>query len=84
MTSSRELKKADFKNFSQQNLVDLKFIPLKTSFDFLNEVDLIINASSLGMINQQKLDIDISNAASLFISLTNLLLVDNLFGSLSI
>ena len=53
---------ADFKNFSQQNLVDLKFIPLKTSFDFLNEVDLIINASSLGMINQQKLDIDISNA----------------------
>jgi shikimate dehydrogenase len=53
---------ADFKDFSQQNLVDLKFIPLKTSFDFLNEVDLIINASSLGMINQQKLDIDISNA----------------------
>jgi shikimate dehydrogenase len=53
---------ADFKNFSQQNLVDLKFIPLKTSFDFLNEVDLIINASSLGMINQQKLDIDISDA----------------------
>ena len=31
-------------------------------FDFLNEIDLIINGTSLGMINQQKLDIDISNA----------------------
>jgi shikimate dehydrogenase len=53
---------ADFKNFSQQNLVELEFIPLKTKFDFLNEIDLIINSTSLGMINQQKLDIDISNA----------------------
>ena len=53
---------ADFKNFSQQNLVELKFIPLKTKFDFLNEIDLIINGTSLGMVNQQKLDIDISNA----------------------
>ena len=53
---------ADFKNFSQQNSVELEFIPLKTQFDFLNEIDLIINGTSLGMINQQKLDIDISNA----------------------
>ena len=53
---------ADFKNFSQQNLVELEFVPLKTKFDFLNEIDLIINGTSLGMINQQKLDIDISNA----------------------
>jgi shikimate dehydrogenase len=53
---------ADFKNFSQQNLVELEFTPLKTQFDFLNEIDLIINGTSLGMINQQKLDIDISNA----------------------
>ena len=53
---------ADFKNFSQQNLVELEFVPLKTQFDFLNEIDLIINGTSLGMINQQKLDIDISNA----------------------
>jgi shikimate dehydrogenase len=53
---------ADFKNFSQQNLVELEFIALKTKFDFLNEIDLIINSTSLGMINQQKLDIDISNA----------------------
>jgi shikimate dehydrogenase len=53
---------ADFKNFSQQNLVELEFVALKTQFDFLNEIDLIINGTSLGMINQQKLDIDISNA----------------------
>ena len=53
---------ADFKNFSQQNLVELEFVPLKTKFDFLNEIDLIINGTSLGMVNQQKLDIDISNA----------------------
>ncbi len=53
---------ADFKNFSQQNLVELEFVPLKTKFDFLNEIDLIINGTSLGMIHQQKLDIDISNA----------------------
>lgn len=53
---------ADFKNFSQQNLVELEFVPLKTQFDFLNEIDLIINGTSLGMINQQKLDIDIANA----------------------
>ncbi len=53
---------ADFKNFSQQNLVELEFVPLKTKFDFLNEIDLIINGTSLGMINQQKLDIDIYNA----------------------
>lgn len=53
---------ADFKNFSQQNSVELEFTPLKTTFDFLNEIDLIINSTSLGMINQPKLDIDISNA----------------------
>jgi len=52
----------DFKNFSQQNLVELEFVPLKKNFDFLPEIDLIINSTSLGMINQSKLDIDISNA----------------------
>jgi shikimate dehydrogenase len=35
---------------------------LKKNFDFLPEIDLIINSTSLGMINQSKLDIDISNA----------------------
>ena len=53
---------ADFKDFSQQNSVELEFTPLKTTFDFLNQIDLIINSTSLGMINQPKLDIDISNA----------------------
>jgi shikimate dehydrogenase len=53
---------ADFKKFSQQNSVELKFIPLLSKFNFLNEIDLIINGTSLGMVNQQKLDIDISNA----------------------
>lgn len=52
----------DFKNFSQQNLVELEFVTLKKNFDFLPEIDLIINSTSLGMINQSKLDIDISNA----------------------
>ena len=52
----------DFKNFSQQNLVELEFVPLKKNFEFLSEIDLIINSTSLGMINQSKLDIDISNA----------------------
>ena len=52
----------DFKNFSQQNLVELEFVHLKKNFDFLPEIDLIINSTSLGMINQSKLDIDISNA----------------------
>ncbi len=52
----------DFKNFSQQNLVELEFVALKKNFDFLPEIDLIINSTSLGMINQSKLDIDISNA----------------------
>jgi shikimate dehydrogenase len=52
----------DFKNFSQQNFVELEFVPLKKNFDFLPEIDLIINSTSLGMINQSKLDIDISNA----------------------
>ena len=52
----------DFKNFSQQNLVELEFVPLKKNFEFLSEIDLIINSTSLGMINQSKLDIDISNS----------------------
>ena len=52
----------DFKNFSKESSVELEFIELKTKFDFLNEIDLIINTTSLGMINQPKLDIDISNA----------------------
>ena len=52
----------DFKNFSQENSVDLEFVELKTKFDFLNDIDLIVNSTSLGMINQPKLDIDISNA----------------------
>ena len=52
----------DFKNFSQENSVELEFVELKRKFDFLSEVDLIINTTSLGMINQPKLDIDISNA----------------------
>ena len=53
---------ADFKNFSQQNSVELEYVALKSQFNFLNEIDLIINGTSLGMVNQQKLDIDISNA----------------------
>ena len=52
----------DFKNFSQENSVELEFVELKRKFDFLSEIDLIINTTSLGMINQPKLDIDISNA----------------------
>ncbi len=52
----------DFKNFSQQNLVELEFVALKKNFDFLPQIDLIINSTALGMINQSKLDIDISNA----------------------
>jgi len=53
---------ADLKFFSQQNMAELEFIPLKNNFDFLNEIDLIINSTSLGMTNQPKLDFDISNA----------------------
>ena len=43
-------------------IFELEFVELKRKFDFLSEIDLIINTTSLGMINQPKLDIDISNA----------------------
>ena len=50
-----------FQNFARQNHVELIAVELKNQYDFFNQIDLIINTSSLGMQGCEPLDINLEN-----------------------
>ncbi|MBM3589958.1 MAG: shikimate dehydrogenase, partial [Alphaproteobacteria bacterium] len=65
--ANRTLSKAqkiinDFNLIAFNKNTQLQGIELKEKYDFLDEIDLIINTSSMGMKNSEQLQIEISNA----------------------
>lgn len=52
----------DFKNFSKKNDIEIIAVELNNNFNFINQLDLIINTSSMGMNNQNPLNLDLSMA----------------------
>lgn len=66
--ANRNLDKAhkiidDFKNFSQHNNVQIIAIELKNNYPFFDQIDLIINTSSMGMNNIEPYIPDLSMVA---------------------
>lgn len=52
----------DFAPISSSKNIELHTVQYSQHYNFLDQIDLIINTTSLGMINQESLLLDISNA----------------------
>ena len=52
----------DFDDFSKEKNVQIIAVGLKNNYPFLHEIDLIINSSSMGMNNQNPIELDLSLA----------------------
>ena len=51
----------NFTDFAQEKNCELKFLEMKNFVEKLNECDLLVNSTSLGMAGQEKLIIDLKN-----------------------
>lgn len=52
---------ADFNNFSAKNSCEIKFLNLENFSKKLSDCDLLVNSTALGMVGQEKLELDLEN-----------------------